>query len=63
VYQPLRTDLTLIGVVVPPGNVGFELVYAPASVHIGLWIAAGALMALAVMLGVRTLARRRARNV
>lgn len=62
VLQARRADLTLIGVVVPPGNVTFDLVYAPASVQIGLWIAAGVLVALVIIFGVRTVARRKARD-
>ncbi|MEZ4865296.1 MAG: hypothetical protein R3C14_28560 [Caldilineaceae bacterium] len=36
-----RTDLTLLGVVVPAGTVHFVLRYWPASVQIGLWISGG----------------------
>ena len=35
---PVRADLTLIGVWLPPGAVSFRLEYHPASVFVGLWI-------------------------
>jgi hypothetical protein len=38
-----RVNLTLVGVVAPPGEVRFELVYWPESVRLGLWISGGAL--------------------
>jgi hypothetical protein len=56
--QPLRADLTLIGVPLPPGAVRFDLVYAPASVRNGLWIAL-ATLALLLLLGVLAAVRRR----
>ncbi|MCB9138456.1 MAG: hypothetical protein H6642_08930 [Caldilineaceae bacterium] len=46
--EPLRADLALIGVAVPSGDTSFELVYAPDSVRIGLWITLATLLALAV---------------
>jgi len=41
-----RADLTLLGVLVPPGAVTFELLYWPASVRLGLWISSGTLLVL-----------------
>lgn len=45
-----RTNLTLIGVAVPPGAVRFELVYWPASVRNGLWISGTTLLILLVVI-------------
>jgi hypothetical protein len=36
--SPLRVDLTLLGVILPPGQVTFDLVYWPDSVRLGLGI-------------------------
>lgn len=41
-----RTNLTLLGVPVPPGAVRFSLVYWPERVQLGLWISGGALVLL-----------------
>jgi hypothetical protein len=38
-FVPVRADLTLVGVPIPPGEVTFELIYQPESVRNGLWIA------------------------
>jgi hypothetical protein len=46
---PVRADLTLVGVPVPAGVVAFDLVYRPASVRYGLWLAGGTLLALALL--------------
>lgn len=43
-----RANLTLVGVVAPPGEVRFELVYWPESVRVGLWISGGALALVVV---------------
>ena len=56
--QPLRANLTLIGVPLPPGAVRFELVYAPASVRNGLWVTL-ATLALLLFLGMLAAVRRR----
>jgi hypothetical protein len=45
--RPLRTNLTLVGVPVPPGSWRFDLVYQPASVRWGLWMSGGTLLLLA----------------
>jgi hypothetical protein len=52
-FQPYRTDLTLVGVVIPAGAVQFELRYWPASVGNGLWISVGSAALLLVALGWR----------
>ena len=54
---PVRADLTLVGVPVPAGVVAFDLVYQPASVRYGLWIAGGTLLVL-ILLGLWLAARR-----
>ena len=46
---PVRADLTLVGVPVPAGIVAFDLVYQPASVRYGLWIAGATLLVLIVL--------------
>jgi hypothetical protein len=58
-FEPLRVNLTLVGVAVPPGAVQFDLVYAPASVQRGLWISGATLAgAAAVLLMIATRRRR-----
>lgn len=44
--QPVRANLTLLGVLVPAGEVAFELVYAPNSVRLGLGISGVTLVLL-----------------
>jgi hypothetical protein len=44
--QPLRANLTLIGIVIPPGAMTFTLRYWPLSVQLGLWISGGTLVLL-----------------
>ncbi len=44
--QPLRTNLTLIGVAVPPGTTRFTLRYWPVSVQLGLGISGGTVLLL-----------------
>ena len=53
--QPVRADLTLIGVPIPAGQVSFELVYDPASVRIGFGISLIALLLILVYAGWRYL--------
>ena len=36
--EPVRANLAFLAIPVPAGPVTFELVYAPDSVHTGLWI-------------------------
>jgi hypothetical protein len=47
--QPLRANLTLIGIVVPPGELTFTLRYRPLSVQLGLGISGATLLLLAVV--------------
>ena len=54
-----RVDLTLIGVLVPPGVVTFEVSYWPTSVQIGLWISGGTVLILLLLLGWHGWMRRR----
>ena len=54
---PVRADLTLVGVPVPAGQVAFDLVYRPDSVHNGSWISGGTLLVL-ILLGLWHAARR-----
>ena len=54
-----RVDLTLIGVLVPPGVVTFELSYWPTSVQVGLWISGGTVLILVLLLGWHGWTRRR----
>jgi len=49
IVEPLRVNLTLLGVPVPAGEAVIELRYDPVSVRIGLWI--GAATAGALLLG------------
>ncbi len=58
----VRTDLTLIGVVLPEPTVEFELVYRPDSVRFGLLIS-GATLLLVIMLVISRLVLRRNRNL
>ncbi|MEZ4725830.1 MAG: glycosyltransferase family 39 protein [Caldilineaceae bacterium] len=44
-----RTDLTLLGILVPPGRVTFELLYWPDSVRLGLWISGSTLLLLVLL--------------
>lgn len=57
-FAPVRADLTLTGVPVPPGEVAFDLVYRPDSVRHGLWIAGATVGILAAALAVRWRVRR-----
>lgn len=54
-----RVNLTLLGVLVPPGVATFELVYWPQSVQLGLWLSGGTLFVLGVLGGWHGWARRR----
>lgn len=54
-----RVDLTLLGILVPPGAVTFELVYWPLSVQLGLWISSGTLLVLGLLLSGRRWRRSR----
>ncbi len=49
-FEPLRADLTLIGIPIPPGAYSFNLVYQPDSISNGLWIS-GSTLALLALLG------------
>lgn len=49
--QPVRADLTLVGIPLPAGEVAFDLVYAPASVRWGLWVSGVTALLLAVVMG------------
>jgi len=51
--QPLRVDLTLLGLFVPPGELQFTLRYWPVSVQLGLWISGATLLLLLLVGGVR----------
>ena len=59
---PYRVNLTLIGVLTPPGRVSFDLVYWPTSVQLGLAISGGTLLLLALLAGWHGWARRRSRQ-
>jgi hypothetical protein len=59
-FVPQRTNLTLVGVPIPPGSYRFELVYQPLSVRWGLGISGGALLILAA-LGLWRALKRKAR--
>ena len=56
--QPLRADLTLIGIVIPPGEMTFTLRYQPLSVQLGLWISGGTLALLVIVVTWRWRRRR-----
>lgn len=58
-FQPLRANLTLVGVPVPRGSYRFALQYRPFSVQLGLWIGAVTLLLLGAALLVRWLVRRK----
>jgi hypothetical protein len=58
-FTPLRVNLTLVGLFVPPGEVRFDLVYAPVSVQWGLWIGGATLAAMVMTLVVLATRRRR----
>ena len=49
--QPLRTNLTLIGLSVPPGTTRFTLRYWPLSVQLGLSISGATLLLLLLAVG------------
>lgn len=51
--QPVRANLTLLGVPIPAGKVTFDLVYAPNSVRMGQMISGGVLLLLLATVGVR----------
>ena len=55
-FEPVRADLTLVGIWLPPESVEFVLRYRPFSVRLGLWISGGTLSAL---LGITLWHRRR----
>lgn len=56
---PVRTDLTLVGVWLPPGTVEFTLRYRPASVVYGAWISLLVLVVTLIACGVDIWAARR----
>jgi hypothetical protein len=56
---PYRVNLTLVGLLVPPGVVSFDLVYRPTSVQLGLAISGGTLFLLALLAGWHGWARQR----
>lgn len=60
--EPLRANLTLLGVPIPGGESVIELRYEPASVHIGLWIGAVALGLLILVAGFTVWQTRRQRS-
>jgi hypothetical protein len=60
--QPLRANLTLLGVPVPAGESTIELRYEPASVRIGLWSGAATLGALIGAAGFTAWRTRRQRS-
>ena len=45
--QPVRADLTLVGIPVPAGAYTFDLIYQPDSIRLGLWISGAAVLLLA----------------
>jgi hypothetical protein len=45
-FEPVRANLTLVGIWLPPESVEFVLRYRPFSVRLGLWISGGTLLAL-----------------
>ncbi|MCC6458449.1 MAG: YfhO family protein [Caldilineaceae bacterium] len=47
-FAPLRADLTLLGIWLPPGETLFEMRYRPFSVRLGLWGSGGTLFVLLV---------------
>lgn len=59
---PYRVNLTLIGVLTPPGIVTFDLVYWPTSVQLGLAISGGTLLLVALLAGWHGWAHRRSRQ-
>ena len=58
-FTPYRVDLSLLGVLVPPGAVSFELIYWPQRVQQGLWISGGTLGLLVLLIGWRMATRLR----
>ncbi len=58
--KPLRVDLTLIGIVIPPGQMQFTLRYWPVSVQLGLWISGGTVLLLLLLGGIHWWRRGRA---
>jgi hypothetical protein len=59
-FAPQRTNLALLGIPVPPGSYRFDLVYAPDSVRLGLWLSGATLLSLLVLIIGRLLWRRKA---
>ena len=62
IVEPLRVNLTLLGVPVPAGEAVIELRYDPASVRIGLWIGAATVGALLLVAGFTLRQMRRSRS-
>jgi hypothetical protein len=58
-FTVLRANHALLGVVVPPGEVSFNLAYRPASVRLGFWISAATLSALAGVVALRSVRKRK----
>lgn len=56
--EVVRTNLTLLGLWLPPGEVRFELVYDPVSVRWGLWFSGATLLLVGIAWGGATLRRR-----
>jgi hypothetical protein len=48
-FNPMRANLTLIGIWVPAGSSAFTLRYDPISVRLGLWISGVTLLVLALL--------------
>lgn len=61
-FNPVRANLTLVGVWLPAGESEFVLRYRPFSVRLGLWISGGTLLVLIVVTFGLALEQRRARN-
>jgi hypothetical protein len=57
--QPVRANLTLLGVAAPPGSYTFDLVYQPDSIRLGLWISGATLLLLLGTTGWRLLRKRK----
>lgn len=62
IVEPLRVNLTLLGVPVPAGEAVIELRYDPASVRIGLWVGAATVGALLLGAGFTLWQTRRSRS-
>jgi uncharacterized membrane protein YfhO len=56
---PRIVDGAFLGIEIPAGRHGVELVYAPASWRLGLWLAAGGAVIAAGLLAAPRLGRRR----